>query len=424
MVESADAVIGASERPRPHGRGAVAFITVISLLNSIAAMIIIPVLPKLVTGFTGSVSDAAGYVGAFAAAFALAQFLAAPVLGALSDAHGRRTVILISAAGMALDYMVMALAPSVGWLFVGRVVAGLTAASGPAINAYIADVIPPEERAGVFGWTGSAMAAGFLIGPSLGGLLGVIDPRLPFWVSAGIGVAVVFYGFFILPESLPKERRTPFSFRRANPWGSFQFLAGRPQILGLVVVLMMMFIAAQCLPTTLALYTTWRFGWSTAIIGGYLTFAGIGHMVVQSLVVRRFVKTFGERIAAVAGYSATAVGFFIYATAPIGPLFAIGMPFYAMAGLVGPAVQSQLTRSVAPTEQGRVQGASASVASLAGMLAPLLFTQVFHFASAPGQEAWPKGLHLYVATAILACGALLAWRIMRPARDPAIVTPA
>src|SRR5471030_223800 len=223
MTEAAGAAT-APPPPPTGGRRAIAFVTVISLLNSMAAMMIIPVLPKLVKGFTHDTSHAAQWVGGFAFAFGLIQFVASPVLGALSDAYGRRTVILISAFGMAADYLFMALAPSIGWLLVGRSIAGMTAASAPAINAYIADSIPPEERAGVFGWTGAAMSIGFLLGPSLGGFLGVINPRLPFWASAALGGLVALYGLLVLPESLPKERRTPFSFKRANPWSSIGFL--------------------------------------------------------------------------------------------------------------------------------------------------------------------------------------------------------
>ncbi len=417
MTEAvSDAVVAETAARKSRARRAVAFITVISLLNSIAAMIIIPVLPGLVKSFTHDTSHAAQYVGVFAVAFALIQFVASPVLGALSDAHGRRTVILISAFGMAADYLFMALAPSVGWLFVGRMIAGLTAASGPAINAYIADTVAPEDRAGIFGWTGAAMSVGFLVGPSVGGLLGVINPRLPFWASAGLGLTVALYGLLILPESLPKERRTPFSFKRANPWGSLTFLVERPDVLGLVAVLMMMMIAAQCLPNTLVLYANHRYGWSSGTVGLYLTYAGVGHLVVQSLVVRRFVGRFGERAAAATGYLATAIGFVIYATAPTGVLFPIGMPFYALAGLVGPAVQSQMTRMVGPTEQGRLQGAVAGLSSLAGMAAVLVFTQTFAFAVRPENAGLPPGLHLYVGAAVLAIGAILALRNMSPAR--------
>ena len=418
MTEAVGAAV-ARPPPRAGGRRAIAFVTVISLLNSMAAMLIIPVLPKLVKGFTHDTSHAAQWVGGFAFAFGLIQFVASPVLGALSDAYGRRAVILISAFGMAADYLFMALAPSIGWLLLGRMIAGLTAASGPAINAYIADSIPPEERAGVFGWTGAAMSIGFLLGPSLGGFLGAVNPRLPFWASAGLGVTVALYGLLILPESLSKERRTPFTFKRANPLASLRFLGERPQVLGLVVVLLMMMVAAQCLPNTLVLYTDHRYQWSTRAAGLYLTYAGVGHLIVQSLVVKRYVGRFGERTAAMTGYIATAVGFLIFASTPVGMLFPVGTPFYALAGLVGPAVQSQMTRKVAPTEQGRLQGAVAGLSSLAGMVAVVAFTQLFAFASAPGHEQVPQGLHLYVAAAVLLAGAILVWRNMHGRPDMA-----
>jgi DHA1 family tetracycline resistance protein-like MFS transporter len=413
-VTEAAAVAEAHAPARPWKR-ALALVTVISLLNSMATMTVLPVLPNLLKSFThGSTSEAAQFVGWFTATFACVQFFAAPLLGSLSDAFGRRTVILLSALGLAADYMFMALAPSVGWLFVGRVIAGVTSASAGAVNAYIADSIPAEERAGAFGWTGAAMSSGFLLGPALGGVLGAINLRLPFWVSAGLCLASVLYGLFILPESLPPERRSPFRFRTANPWGALQFLAERPLIVGLVAVLWMMTVAAQCLPPTIVLYTEQRYRWPISLASFYLTYAGIGHLLVQSLVVRRFVARFGERAAAITGFASTAVGFLIYATAPSGLVFPLGMPFYALAGLVGPAVQSRLTRLVARTEQGRLQGTNASLASLAQMFAPLMFTQVFAWAIRPGSTA-PPGLHIYLAAIILALGALLAARNMRAA---------
>ncbi len=420
MAERSTADGAAAPKSGRSGRAAVAFVAVISLLNSVAAMIVLPVLPRLVESFTHASGKAAQYVGAFAAAFALIQFLASPVLGALSDAYGRRAVILISAFGMAADYLFMALAPSVGWLFVGRMIAGLTAASGPAINAYIADSIPPQERAGVFGWTGAAMSIGFLVGPAIGGVLGDVDPRLPFWVSAGIGLVVAVYGFLILPESLPKALRTRFSLRMANPWGALKFLIDRPQVLALAIVLLVMYVAAQCLPNTLVLYTQQRYGWSAGAAGLYLSYAGVGHLVVQSLVVKRFVGRFGERTAAVVGYAAVATGFVIYGAAATGWLFPVGMPFYALAGLVGPAVQTQLTSQVAPTEQGRLQGALAALASLSGVFAPLMFTGIYAYAVGPGRGVLPIGLHLYVGAAVLALGAVLAARFMRGPAPAAI----
>lgn len=396
----------------PGSRRAVALIAVVSLLNSMAAMIIVPVLPMLVKEFTGDTQHAAAYVGEFAAIFAIAQFLAAPVLGALSDAFGRRRVILVSACGLAADYLLMGFAPGIGWLLIGRIIAGVTSASAPAVNAYIADSIDPGERAGAYGWTGAAFAIGFLAGPAIGGLLGDIDPRLPFWVSAGLCSAMALYGAFVLPESLPAQRRVRFTFARANSWSSFRLLADNPRARSLLLVLMMMMMAATCLPATLVLYTDYRFGWSTATVGLYLTFAGTGHLLVQSLLVRRFVARFGERAAAVTGYSSVGLGFLIFASAPYGALFPIGTPFYALAGLVTPSIQSRLTQVVAHDEQGRLQGTVAGAQALAGLLAPILFTQIFAFAIGPGRSWAPAGLHLYAGAAILFCGAMLAWRRM------------
>jgi DHA1 family tetracycline resistance protein-like MFS transporter len=406
---------------RPWKR-ALALVTVISLLNAMATMTVLPVLPNLVQSFTHSTSGALQYVGWFTAVFAAIQFFAAPMLGSLSDAFGRRTVILVSALGLAADYVFMALAPSVGWLFVGRMISGVTSASAGAVNAYIADTVPAEERAGAFGWTGAAMASGFLLGPALGGVLGALNLRLPFWISAGLCLSVALYGLFILPESLPRDRRSPFRFRTANPWGALQFLTERPQIVGLVAVLWMMTVAAQCLPPTIVLYTEHRYHWPLSVAGPYLTYAGVGHLVVQGLVVKRFVARFGERAAAITGFACTAIGFVIYASAPSGLIFPLGMPFYALAGLVGPAVQSRLTRLVARTEQGRLQGTNASLGSVAQMFAPLMFTQICAAALAPGSTL-PPGLHIYLAAAILAAGALLAARNMRPAAGDAVPAP-
>lgn len=401
-----------SQAGRPWRR-ALVLVTVVSLLNAMASMIVVPVLPNLAESFTGDRSHALEYVGLFTAAFALTQFVASPVLGALSDAFGRRTVILISALGLAADYLFMALAPSIGWLFVGRIIAGVTSASAAAVNAYIADSIPPEERAGAFGWTGAAFAAGFLLGPSLGGVLGAVELRLPFWVSAGLCLAAALYGLLVLPESLAAERRAPFRFRSANPWTAVRFLVERPAVRAHAVVLWMMQIATGCLPPTLVLYTQYRYGWSMDVAGLYLTYAGVGHLVVQSLVVKRFVARFGERAAAITGFASTAVGFLIYASAPAGLIFPLGMPFYALAGLVTPALQSRMTRLAAPTEQGRLQGTTASLASLAQMFAPVVFTQLCAFAIGAGRAEAPPGLHIYVGAAVLALGALLAARNMR-----------
>jgi DHA1 family tetracycline resistance protein-like MFS transporter len=395
----------------PHKK-AIVFVSGVSLMNAVAMMIVVPVLPKLVQSFTGDTASAARYVGVFATSFALVQFIASPILGSLSDRFGRRLVILASAFGQGVNFVLMALAPSLAWLFLARVVSGVTSGSAPAINAYIADVIPHDERAAHFGWISAANSAGFLMGPALGGILGSISPRLPFWVAAGLCLVNGLYGLLVLPESLKRDRRAPFSFARANPAAAFRFIGSRPQVRILTAVLMMLMLAQQCLPNTVVLYTDYRFGWSSAQVGAYLTAVGLGNILVQAFVLRRLVQRYGERAAVIAGFTSVTVAFLIYATAPIAPIFVLGAPFFAFTGLITPSMQAQLTRRVEKDEQGRLQGAIASITSLLGLFTPLLYTEVFAFAIGPGQSVLPAGSHMYLAAGFLAGGALMALRFM------------
>ncbi|HWJ70523.1 MAG TPA: MFS transporter [Sphingobium sp.] len=392
-------------------RRAVALIAVVSLLNSMASMIIVPVLPMLVKEFTGDTEHAAAYVGEFAAIFAIAQFLAAPVLGALSDAFGRRRVILISAFGLAADYLLMGFAPSVGWLLIGRVIAGVTSASALAVNAYIADSIAPEERAGAYGWIGAAFAIGFLAGPAIRGLLGNIDPRLPFWVSAGLCFAMALYGTVLLPESLPVERRVRFTLARANIWSSFRLLADNPRAQP----------AARPhddddgrhLP---ARHARSLYGLSLRLVlghGRHLSHLCRHRASARAVATRApFRRSF--RRAGSSGDRLCQRGARLpdFRQRPARRAVPRRTPFYALAGLVTPAIQSRLTQSVAHDEQGRLQGTVAGAQALAGLLAPIMFTQIFAFAIGPGHGSAPAGLHLYAAAAVLICGAMLAWRRM------------
>jgi DHA1 family tetracycline resistance protein-like MFS transporter len=256
-------------------RAAVAFIFVTLVLDVVGFGIIIPVLPKLVEGFmAGDTARAAEMYGLMGTAWALMQFLFSPLLGALSDRYGRRTVLLLSCFGLGLDYILMALAPNILWLFIGRVISGITAASFSTAGAYIADVTPPEKRAAAFGMMGAAFGLGFVLGPALGGVLGGIDPRLPFWVSAIMSLLSALYGFFVLPESLPRERRAGFSWKRANPLGSLTLLRSHHELFGLAGTLFLMNLAHVVLPSTAVLYMGYRFGWGATTIG--LTLAGVG----------------------------------------------------------------------------------------------------------------------------------------------------
>lgn len=396
-------------------KAAVVFIFVTVLLDMLALGMIIPVLPRLVLGFlSGDTARGAEVYGLFGTVWALMQFLAAPILGSLSDRFGRRKVILLSNFGLGLDYIVMALSPSLGWLFAGRVISGISSASVPTAYAYISDVTPPEKRAGAFGLLGAAFGAGFIFGPALGGLLGASDPRLPFWAAAGFSLANALYGLFVLPESLPPERRARFDWRRANPIGSLALLRSRPGLLGLALVLILGYLAHEVLPAVFVLYADYRYGWNARTVGLTLAAVGVGSAIVQGGLVRPIVGRFGERRAALVGLVAGAVSFAVYGLAPTGPQFWIGIPLMSIWGLTNPAVQGLMTGRVGPSEQGRLQGANSSLRGITGLLGPGLFT--FTFATFIGPRA---GLHLpgapfLLSALLLVVAVAVAWRVTRP----------
>ena len=279
----------------PRG-AAVIFIFVTILLDTLALGLIIPVLPKLVESFVGNdTASAARMLGVFGTAWAVMQFFFSPILGALSDRFGRRPVVLLSNFGLALDYVLMALAPSLWWLFIGRVISGITSASISTAFAYIADITAPEKRAAVFGKIGVAFGAGFILGPALGGLLGDSDPRLPFWVAAGLSFANTLYGLLILPESLPPERRSPWRWRSANPVGALRLLGSDRTLAGLSLASFFAQLAHVVLPSVFVLYATYRYGWDAKTVGLTFALVGICSMVVQGGAIGPIVQRFGER---------------------------------------------------------------------------------------------------------------------------------
>jgi len=401
-------------RRKAGGRGAIAFILVTVMLDMLAMAIVIPVLPVLVLGFLGdNTARAAQVLGVFGTAWALMQFVFSPVQGALSDRFGRRPVILLSNFGLGLDYVLMALAPGIGLLFVGRVISGITAASMSTAGAYIADVSPPEKRAAGFGLMSVAFGVGFILGPAVGGLLGQVDPRLPFWVAAGLSLTNAAYGFLILPESLPLERRAAFSWRRANPVGALRLLRAHTGLLGLASVNFLFFLSHQAF-AVFVLYGNYRYGWNERMVG--LTLAGVGacSAVVGGLVVRPVVRRFGERRSLIAGLLFGAAGFAIFGLAPTGWMFWIGIPVMSLWGLTSPAAQGLMTRHVSPGEQGQLQGANSSLMGLAGLIGPLLFTAIFAHFIAPG--AWHvPGAAFLVAAALLAFAIPVASAVTRRA---------
>jgi DHA1 family tetracycline resistance protein-like MFS transporter len=380
MTDEPPAGIIAAPAASAPRRAAVAFIFITILLDMFALGLILPILPKLVESFVDNdTASAARIFGLFGTAWAAMQFFFSPVLGGLSDRFGRRPVVLLSNLGLALDYVLMALAPSLTWLFVGRVISGITSASVSTAFAYIADVTPAEQRAAVFGKVGVAFGAGFILGPAVGGLLGGMDPRLPFWVAAGLSFANTLYGWLILPESLPPDRRSPFRWKSANPLGALHLLRSDRVLAGLSVVNFLAQVAHVVLPSTFVLYATYRYGWDTTTVGLTLAMVGICSIAVQGAAIGPMVRRFGERRALLLGLGCGAVGFLIYGAAPTGLLFWLGIPVMALWGVAGAATQALTTQLVAPDQQGQLQGATNSVQSVSQLVGPFLFTLTFAY---------------------------------------------
>lgn len=398
----------------PPRRAALAFIFVTVVLDILALGIVIPVLPKLIEEFLkGDTARAAEIFGGFNTVWALMQFVCSPVLGALSDRYGRRLIVLISSFGLGLDYVLMAVAPSLPWLFVGRVISGITAASFAAASAYVADVTPPEKRAGAYGLVGAAWGLGFVLGPALGGVLGEYNPRFPFWAAAVMTLMNATYGLFVLPESHPPENREPFNWRKANPVGSLVLLRKHRELLGLAGVSFLYFLAHQVLPSVFVLYASQRYGWSIQTMGLSMGAIGICNIIVQGGLVKIVVGRFGERLALLAGLFSGAAGFIVYGLAPTGLSFALGVPVFAMIGFVSPASQGLMTRHVEPSEQGQLQGANSSLMGITGMIGPGLFSFTFAYFIDAHSGLYLPGAPFLLAAMLNILAFFLAWKVTR-----------
>jgi len=401
-----------------HTKRALAFIFCTVALDVLALGLMIPVLPKIVLGFMGGdTAGAAEVFGAFATAWGLMQFLCSPLLGALSDRYGRRPVILISCLGLGLDYVFMALAPSLTLLFIGRIISGITAATISTAFAYIADVTPPDGRAKAFGVVGVAFGLGFVVGPALGGLLGGFEPRLPFWVSAAACVVNAAFGGFVLPESLPADRRMAFAWKRANPIGALRLLLSHRRLTGLAAVDFVANVAHQVLPSVFVLYAGYRYGWGETAVGLTLAFVGICSAIVQGLLIGPTVSRLGVRRALLLGLLAGALGMAIYGLAPSGPWFWLGAPVMALWGLSGPALQEMMSRLVSPSQQGQLQGANNSSHSVTGLIGPALFSGTFAWLL-----GWLPGAPFLLAAVLLLAAAGASWLVTKP--SPAAAQPA
>ncbi|HSW12416.1 MAG TPA: TCR/Tet family MFS transporter [Solimonas sp.] len=395
----------------PARRAAVIFIFITVCIDAISFGLIIPVLPRLVTEFAGGDSaHGARVYGVFVTVWALAQFFASPILGALSDRYGRRPVILLSCTGIGLDFILMAMAPNLAWLFVGRIISGITAANFSTASAYIADVTPPEKRAAAFGMLGVAFGVGFVIGPAIGGVLGAMDPRLPFWAGAALALINAAYGYFVLPESLAPEHRSAFSWRKANPLGALKLLRSHAELLSMAGINFLSQLAQVVYPTVIVLYMGNRYGWDAHAIGMTLALVGVCSAIVQGGLTGPVVRYFGERHALLFSLLIGIAGFLIFGLSPTGALFLCGIPVMALAGFANPAAQSLMTQRVPPNEQGQLQGANAALIGIAGMIGPILFSLTYAHFIDPRTAVHVPGAPFLLAAMLMGVAAVIAWR--------------
>jgi DHA1 family tetracycline resistance protein-like MFS transporter len=397
-----------------NGKAAMGFILLLALLDALSMGLIFPILPQLVINLSGGDTPHASRIfGLLAAAWAVMNFLAAPLLGTLSDRFGRRPVILISAFGLAVDLVIMALAPTLVWLFVGRLLSGVTAASYATISAYLADVTPPEQRAKRFGLLSGIFGIGLILGPAIGGLLAEISLRAPFWAAAALTALGWLYGLLVLPESLPPERRATLSWHAVNPVKSFGILAKYEGLAGLSGMTMLVQLAAQAVNTLFMLYTAYRYGWTPVEVGLLLMAYSAGTIAMVAALSPFLVSRFRERKVVLGGLLLLTLGFLGLGLAPSGLWFAAACLLICLGNVATPPLQALLTHKVDSNEQGRLQGAMSALMALTGMVGPILFTQIFAWSiSGNGAPAW-SGLALAVGAALAALAWLVALKVAR-----------
>lgn len=397
-------------------KAALLFIFVTVLLDMVALGIIVPVFQPLVLSFThGDFASASLLSGVLATIFAVVQFFGSPILGTLSDRVGRRPVVLLSNLGTALDYLILALAPNLIWLFIGRTLSGATTASISVASAYIADVTPEDRRAGAYGMISAAFGVGFVVGPAIGGLLAVHGLRLPFWVAGALSLLNFVYGFFVLPESLAPENRNAFSWRRANPLGAVKMLRRHAELSGLAISNLIGYVAHEALPQLFVLYTMLVYAWTMSTVGISLAIVGVFTILISAFLIQPVVDRIGERRAVLAGLLFGAVGFCMYGGNQV--LFWIAIPINMLWMIAGSASQALMTRRVGKHEQGELQGAINLLRSLGSIIGPAIFTGTFAY-SINAAHAWrAPGVAWYVGGAMLVVAAAVAWRATSPSDD-------
>lgn len=394
---------------KPTKQAALGFIFVTLLVDVMGFGIIIPVLPQLIQHLIhGSVSEAAPYAGWLAFAYASMQFFFSPVIGNLSDKYGRRPVLLCSLLGFGIDYLFLAFAPSIGWLFVGRIIAGITGASFTTASAYIADISTPEKRAANFGLVGVAFGIGFIIGPVIGGILGSYDTRYPFLAAAGFALLNAAYGYFILPESLSKENRRPFDIKRCSPWGSLLHLSRYKAVIGLAFSLFLIYFAVQSVQSVWTFYTFEKFHWTKAMVGYSLGFVGLLVAAVQGGLIRIIIPKIGQERSIWIGLLLYTGGLVLFAFASKSwMMFAFLVP-YCLGGIAGPALQGYMSNSVPANEQGELQGGLTSLVSLSTIFGPLVMTWSFYYFTKPGAPFKFPGAPFAIGAVLMLLSAILA----------------
>lgn len=394
-------------------KAAVGFIFITLILDVTGIGIIIPVMPSLIMELTGEgVSNAAKYGGWLIFAYAFFQFLSAPIIGALSDQFGRRRVLLLSLFGFGIDYIFLALAPNLWWLFVGRVISGITGASFTTGAAYIADVSPPEKRAQNFGLIGAAFGLGFIIGPVIGGLLGEYGPRVPFIAAAGLTLLNWLYGLLVLPESLPIENRRAFQWKRANPIGSLMHIKRYPLLAGLIFSLVFIYIASHAVQSTWSFFTMYKFSWSEAQVGYSLGFVGVLSALVQGLLIRKLIPKLGQERSVYLGMILYGLGLVLFASAWQGWMMYPYMVVYCLGGIAGPAIQGIMSNEVPSNEQGELQGALTGLTSATAIVGPPLMTGLFSYFTSDAAPFQLSGAPMWLAAILMLIGLFLTWRTL------------
>jgi DHA1 family tetracycline resistance protein-like MFS transporter len=418
-------MIQVSKRPRPDQRAAqtprpaaLGFIYTVVLMNTVSMGVIIPVFPTLVKQL-GHIGDAGGaqVMGLFGAVWAAMSLIFAPIFGNLSDRFGRRPVLLISMFGLAFDYVIMAMAPNLAWLFIGRVISGVTASSGSAAGAYVADISTEDDRARNFGRFQAAANAGILLGPALGGFVGSWNPRAPFWVAAALALANGLYGLFIVPESLGRERRAPFRWSRANPIGAAALLMSKKGLLGLASVFFLAQLSQQTF-SVFQFYTHFRYGWGPLQVGLVLMVLGGGGIVVNGSAAGAAARWFGERGALLIGTGLAVVAFAVAGLAATQVWFWASMLFFIIGGIAFPSQASLLSKRVGVDQQGQLQGAQSILAGLAGLVGPVIFSDIFAWSIAGGAAWRLPGLAMLVGGLVTLAGLAMAVIYARPGAAP------